>query len=60
METRQPHNFSLGVCRLTMTIELGSKDTLVWPPQAEHFLLSRYTENVFTFSATINFGSVNF
>src|ERR1700693_1239368 len=29
METSEPHNFSLGVCRLTMTMEFGSKDALV-------------------------------
>ncbi len=32
METSAPHNFSLGVCRLTMTIEFGSKDTLTFLP----------------------------
>jgi hypothetical protein len=35
METREPHNFSLGVCRLTMTMEFGSKDALVSLPDAE-------------------------
>ena len=60
METRHPHNFSLGVCKLTMTMELGSKNALDWPPQAEHFPCLRQTEKVFTFSATINFGSVSF
>ena len=28
MDTSEPHNFSLGVCRLTMTMEFGSKNAL--------------------------------
>src|SRR5580700_634327 len=32
MDTREPHNFSLGECRLTMTMEFGSKDALASPP----------------------------
>src|SRR5260221_454986 len=40
METRDPHSFSLGSCRLTMTMELGSKDALASLPQAELCLLS--------------------
>src|SRR5580700_5319549 len=32
METREPHNFSLGECRLTITMEFGSKDALASLP----------------------------
>src|SRR5579863_8076512 len=32
METREPHTFSLGECRLTITMELGSKDALALLP----------------------------
>src|ERR1700693_3173138 len=32
METREPHNFSLGECRLTMTMEFGSTDALASLP----------------------------
>ena len=60
METREPHNFSLGVCRLTMTMEFGSKDALVSLPDAELRLLLCYNEIVFNFSDTSNFGSVSF
>jgi hypothetical protein len=37
METSEPHNFSLGVCRLTMTMEFGSKDALAWLPESGAF-----------------------
>jgi hypothetical protein len=60
METREPHNFSLGECRLTMTMEFGSKDALASLQGAEHRFLMCYNEIVFKSLATINFGSVSF
>src|SRR5580704_15207170 len=46
MDTSEPHNFSLGECRLTMLMEFGSTDALVSLLHAEHDLLWHYCEKV--------------
>src|ERR1700688_3920603 len=49
MEPSEPHNISLGVCRLTMTMEFGSKNSLVSLPEWEAFSALALQRNRFYF-----------